>query len=561
MMLFHVSLGEEGSMAREDIQGLINRINAQASSRHSSAFSDRVYADEPIIRRGSQMANYLPERIKQMRAIPQIESFVITPPERHFYEQAKFMEDYEEDGPFYSTFSHYYPTYELMGNQDLRRYFSWRTQVRQGKVAPTSLSFFYLLLYELLCGIGVEDPLDGFHKIENLWQEYRIFDDKVDRYAKRWLRDYAAWHNLPVQLVAPYANLAFDQLVVTFKRGIESRSEPSHGADAPGDEALFDAANELSSYQPKMGRLYRDRPDTLCHVTCAALAQLASYYSKHRKDGLVESLYGSPLAQRYTMFAGAVFWSPSPHEDCVYELDEVNCYVCRNGSWHREEYLDRRGRNAKLGSILRTIDWRLRLAIGYEHQLTDVAAPKYLTKIIDKEIEARLAWEQQREARRVHIDLGQLDQIRAAASVTREALLVDEEREGWTAEEPMDTAEPAAAVEHAATTVPQTSSSSPTAEPPTPAQPATPKPPEPTPETNPQAPSAPYGLTTEELAFVRALLEGNQPAPSSTSADMLVDSINEKLFDLLGDTALEFSEDGPQVIEDYLQDVRGALLP
>ena len=42
---------------------------------------------------------------------------------------------------------------------------------------------------------------------------------------------------------------------------------------------------------------------------------------------------------------------------------------------------------------------------------------------------------------------------------------------------------------------------------------------------------------------------------------MMVDSINEKLFDLLGDTAIEFVDGGPQIIEDYLQDLRGALLP
>lgn len=41
---------------------------------------------------------------------------------------------------------------------------------------------------------------------------------------------------------------------------------------------------------------------------------------------------------------------------------------------------------------------------------------------------------------------------------------------------------------------------------------------------------------------------------------MAVDSINEKLFDLLEDTAIEFDSDGPQIVEDYLQDLRGALL-
>ena len=40
---------------------------------------------------------------------------------------------------------------------------------------------------------------------------------------------------------------------------------------------------------------------------------------------------------------------------------------------------------------------------------------------------------------------------------------------------------------------------------------------------------------------------------------MLVDAINEALFDLLGDTAIEFGSTEPQVIEDYEDDVRGVL--
>ena len=40
-----------------------------------------------------------------------------------------------------------------------------------------------------------------------------------------------------------------------------------------------------------------------------------------------------------------------------------------------------------------------------------------------------------------------------------------------------------------------------------------------------------------------------------------MDSINEKLFDLVGDTVLEFSDAGaPQLIEDYVEDVRSALV-
>ena len=36
---------------------------------------------------------------------------------------------------------------------------------------------------------------------------------------------------------------------------------------------------------------------------------------------------------------------------------------------------------------------------------------------------------------------------------------------------------------------------------------------------------------------------------------MMVDAINEALFDLLGDTAIEYGPDGPQIIAVYREDV------
>lgn len=47
--------------------------------------------------------------------------------------------------------------------------------------------------------------------------------------------------------------------------------------------------------------------------------------------------------------------------------------------------------------------------------------------------------------------------------------------------------------------------------------------------------------------------------PAGVSEDMLVDAINEKLFDVVGDTVIEFGADGAQVIEDYEDEVREVL--
>ena len=67
------------------------------------------------------------------------------------------------------------------------------------------------------------------------------------------------------------------------------------------------------------------------------------------------------------------------------------------------------------------------------------------------------------------------------------------------------------------------------------------------------------------VTYLRALIDQNTAqaaiaiAQSGKSEDMLVDAINDALFDLVGDTVIEFGATGPQIIEDYEADVRGYL--
>ena len=158
------------------------------------------------------------------------------------------------------------------------------------------------------------------------------------------------------------------------------------GADTSGEDEAFEALEELSSYRLGASRLYADRPETLRHVAMGTLARLSAYYDKHRKSGLLDTFFGSPVARPYQMFGSAVFFAPAPHPDATYGLDPVNRYVCRSGSWYREAYVETRERNSKLGAILRAVDQRLRNAIGYEHPLVEKDVPKYLAKIIDGQI-------------------------------------------------------------------------------------------------------------------------------------------------------------------------------
>lgn len=74
--------------------------------------------------------------------------------------------------------------------------FHLRSAVRRGTVQETSLSFAYVYLYELINGIGVANPREGFDAFESFCQAYRAFAPEIDRFAGVWLQDYVVYHDL-----------------------------------------------------------------------------------------------------------------------------------------------------------------------------------------------------------------------------------------------------------------------------------------------------------------------------------------------------------------------------
>lgn len=581
-------------MADQDIKMLIERIMAEARTHQSARFSNETYADEPILKTGRQMQNFLPDQYRKMREISRWQDDPKGGAGRWlseaelFYRQGLLMADFEDDCPYNGTFKSYFPTYNAMSDRQLRGYFTWRAQVRRGTVEETSTSFAFLYLYELICGIGVDNPLDGFNKIKAFWDVYRAFEPGIDRFARVWLQDYAVFHGLDPKLLRDSKTVMFDNALIELRRAARDlvpapssqtpkrrkTSEPTLPLppDEVREERLMAAINALSTYNLSSSRLDRSHHRDLRHVACAVYVRMVRYYDTHRKTGIVASLFGEETAMPYTMFASAVFFAPERHEDCEYRLDPIHIYRCQNGFWECMRIHGSRQKSSKLGEMMRACDQRLRLALDPAHPLKEEKVPKYLAKIIDDEIVAWLSWDAAHQPVKIDIDLSQLGHIRSAAAQTREALLIDEEREdGASAEaEAADSGQPEAEpvadamVEAVAAAAGQDESDEPTISTeqfgvvapllaPTPAF----------------AAAAPADATNELAlaadAYLRALLEHNAVQAESAvvqseqSEDMLVDTINEALFDLVGDTVIEFSAAGPQIIEDYEADVRGYL--
>lgn len=553
---------------------------------------------------------------------------------RLFVSQAELAADYEDDLPYNGTFMHYFPTYCAMSDVQLRGYFTWRTHVRRGDVRRASLSFAFVYLYELINGIGVVDAAGGFRELRRFCAAYRQIDDRIDRYARIWLDDYVIYHGLDARLLGSYSKplgetlhvgdagsssedvpLAYEDALLLLAREEGEEGVPSAegavpateaaparrfspaGAVPPAEEAapatgtgarmplsderLAEVLSALASPQLSKSRLYRDDPAALQRVAAGTWLALSAYYRKHRKTTLFRHLFGVKARYAYAMFRSAVFWERRPHPDVVYRASATRCYVCRNGRWQCEQFYRAGERSSELGRVLRAVDGRLRERLDYPHKLKEARVPKYLLAIIDKQIDALLAQraaeaaaEEQRRAREVHIDFSKLAGIRATAAATREALLVDEEREGaapmlrsphdGNAEETAPNvvrtgALPAHAGAPATGALP---SGAPASSSSAPAASGTQAPIAPT-DASAQAGGA--ALLTEDEAAYLACLIAQAPASeraivlrrAGTTEALMVDALNEKLYDELGDIAVEDGEDGPQVIEDYVEDVKG----
>lgn len=511
-----------------------------------------VYHDEPIVFTAAQMAEYTPPEIRRMRRAAQNFDGYSQSTAMLFFTQGKMMESFEDDYPGHADYFQYSPTYQAMTNQQLRVYFTWRSRVRSGWIEQTALSYVYVYVYELLGGIGVSSPQEGYDTLLRFWQAYRDLDSRLDEHLPGWLRDYAVWHGLdPAQL--PGGGLSRqDQAVLTLLH----RREHTDGE-------ICAALSLLSSYSLENSRFYKLHPQETAQLVSRVYAALEEYYGKHRKNDLCAKLFGRSYSSPYQMFHGAVFYQDGPHPDTVYELTPLHRFRCESGRWTQEHFYFYRQKSAEAGALLKQIDYQLRQAWGFRSPLKPAELSKTFQSVLDRVLEqwlAERAAAQEAAARaaapRLTIDTSRLQQIRRAALETQQRLIVDE---------PEDEAPPAFTAAKAAESAPAADSAP--AAPDASAAPAfaAPDPAPAAPDGAAAAPEETPALRPEEYRLLQCLLYDRPWQDWARAAGLtpalLADRINEALFDRFADTVLSCDGDVPTLIEDYIDDLKGLIHP
>ena len=424
-----------------------------------------------------------------------------------FIKQGKLLAAYEDDYVYDRRVTHYFPTYQSLTNPELRGYFSWRTKLRRGNLQKTSLTYAFLYIYELLNQIGVADPMDGYRKLTEFRDAYGALDDGILPYLNLWLMDYVVYYNLDAGLLA-------DDPQVRFNRGIAVLDS----IRSRGDEEVIRAVKQLSPKWLERSKFYREYREDCDTVIVRVLRRMSAHYNARCKKTMVEQYFGSFSQYRVILFDAAVFLKRQEQDSRQYKVDENYIYRCRNGLWSVQKYNCLPHSNGKLGDVLKAIDGVMRECYGYGRPIQYKLDTKWILKIIQEEARNLLAEKKAAEEKKITIDYSRLARIRSDAAVTRDRLMVEEEAE----EEAPPVQTPAPAEE---------------------------------PEDTP--------LTRDEYRLLQSLLYGRDYGwvrSSGLMLSVLVDGINDKLYDTFSDSVL-LGDDPPELIEDYIADLKEMIHP
>ncbi len=470
---------------------------------------DPDYTDEPILPRKKTPEEKLPAPLKAARSLEKGAARMYQNRRSLFLNQAKLLEFYKDDyeGEYISHC--YYPTYDLLNNQELRSYFAWRTKVRNGDIQPSCSCFAYLYLYELINGIGTGTPVEGLHKMDDFAAAYKEYESSLMNYYANWRKSYIIYYNLSD----------------SFLRGEEREGEEAHmavldSAQEQTDDAVAAAVKQLAPGWLNRSKFYKTHQTDMDRVIVQVLRRMHQHYSARSKRTFSEQLFGSRETHSVDLFCYAVFCDPLRHENSRYYITDSHYFECRNGYWTETSCFIDSHKRRKLEDLMKTIDASLRVALNDGKPIKSPSQLKWVTKVIEEEVAALLEAQKQQEAeaKRVQIDYSALAQIRREAAITQDKLATEEE---------MEEEEPPAV-----------------------------QPPPPQPETLP----GDCPLDKTQYRLMQNLLYGGDTSWVQREGKMvsvLLDSINEILYDTFQDAVIE----DQQVVEDYIDELKEMVKP
>lgn len=339
-----------------------------------------------------------------------------------FYKQGMFMKDFSDNYSGNTKFSQYFPYYHMMGYEQLRTYFTWRTEVRKGNIADTSLSYAFLYIYELLGNIGVSDPQDGLNQLMSFWKAFSAYNKSIDKYVLRWLKDYHIYYELPH----------------SFKEFIDTNNLTQYYPKMTDTDDNFDLFCAISKYDIRKSTFFTEDKVKLItdcfYFVTNKLRQTFADSGIHFDESIFQP---TKKMSEWKPFKDALFYQWLRQADRRIVLSENEIYICSNNKWAFNTVITSENGRQLIGYIMKQMEVVLRKVTKYKFKLsanintvTHEAVGKLNKAGLSLEIivsDAIVEFYKEATKTVVIVDHGALSRIRQEALVTQEKLIVPEQ--------------------------------------------------------------------------------------------------------------------------------------
>ena len=466
---------------------------------------------------------------------------------RVFYLQAKFMESFEDDYDEHEPFSSYFPYYQQMGYEQLRTYFTWRTQVRQGNVAYTSVSYAFLYIYELLNNIGVTDPQDGLDKLMAFWQDFRVYDSVIDKYLLQWIKDYHVYYPL---------TQTFEEFATHNKL---QRFYPTVFGYKCGQEDSFDLFEGISKYKLTKSAFYNEKTRDMFSKCFYFLLNRLRVLCNN-KEVTFEDLVFYPIegTSTWTPFDRALFYPALEQRGRQVSISDREIYQCQESNlWIYKSVILTDSGKQLISYIMKEMEGNLREITGYRHKLStntylrDRELKKRLTSLeisLPKLIKQSVAdFYSFYTRKKITVNVGSLKQIRKEALCTQERLIVPEELDMEEQRTNQEVEAPAVQLE-----LPAEQLELPVVQVELPAV-----------QVSDIWTAFKNALSQLEIEALKLIIKGNNikdfASKNRVMLEVLIDGINQKATDYIGDTVLEL-DDTVIMYDDYRDIIKDRVI-
>lgn len=329
--------------------------------------------------------------------------------EKRFVEEARQLIEVEGEQAPFVPFMSYWPTYGVMNEPQRQWYMYWRTEVRQGRFPDTDLSYLFVHIYELINGIGWQEPQEGFDQLKQLWMNYRERLPQLDVYMQEWIIDYDLVHEL---------NMSLSEIVE-----LSSGFLPPEILDKELQRLLSSNISDISlkllqryyDYDITLSKFYRDGGmKVLEQYIPRVMVLVDSYMLRTRMAGILDQfeLNHEKTIER-ALFRKAVY------DESIYGKSVRMTYVPIGEHADFIQFVTR---------VFRCTENKCRELLGFRGRLRGKTLEPELANVIERYLDKAFAVEQMPVVEQpiVRIDAEKLASLQQESEYVRRALMIEE---------------------------------------------------------------------------------------------------------------------------------------